>query len=131
VACYLHAKEIYTLALGANHPRGCFAMEGLSATYEQQGQLAKARLMILDVVRIRRVALGREHKLYLKSKDDLERLTALAPAVDLGGANRTTSYRQRSPATSLTRHLTASPGFSEGSRQSRHSRGERHFATTQ
>jgi tetratricopeptide (TPR) repeat protein len=67
------AKDIYTAALGVDHPRGCHALEGLSMAYHAKGHSPKARMLMSDVVRIRRSKLGEQHPMHLKSKALLEK----------------------------------------------------------
>jgi hypothetical protein len=55
---FLKAKDIYTKALGVDHPRGCFAAEGLAKAYFSSGHLAKARILMQEVVRVRLARLG-------------------------------------------------------------------------
>ena len=61
ISHFLKAKDIYTAALGVDHPRGCHAVEGLAKAYFGSGRLAKACMLIKEVVRVRVAVLGPDH----------------------------------------------------------------------
>ena len=74
ISHFLKAKDIYTAALGVDHPRGCHAVEGLAKAYHAKGHTSKARMLMMDVVRIRLSKLGAQHASYRGSKAFLDKL---------------------------------------------------------